>query len=115
MYALDLSVNRIRATWQELLPIVKSFLDGEVVLYLDLSTNYLPGLEALQENTTLLNTYKSFGERLCLRLDGNPLTGNEETDHWIKLAEGSSKRLMDIDMMYTAQSNDVGFRARAHA
>lgn len=73
-----------RATWQELLPIVKGFLDGDVVQYLDLSMNYLPGLQTLQENTGLLNTYKSFGERLSLGLDGNPLTGNEEIDHWIQ-------------------------------
>ncbi len=84
VYALDLSLNRIRATWQELLPVVQSFLDGDVVQYLDLGMNYLPGLQTLQENTGLLNTYKSFGERLSLGLDGNPLTGNKEIDHWIK-------------------------------
>ena len=35
-------------------------------------------------DTHLLNSYKSFGERLSFGLDGNPLTGNEELDHWIK-------------------------------
>ncbi len=84
VYALDLSLNRIRATWQELLPVVKSFLDGDVVQYLDLSMNYLPGLQTLQEDTGLLNTYKSFGERSSFGLDGNPLTGNKEINHWIK-------------------------------
>jgi len=69
---------------QELLPVVKSFLDGDVVQYLDLSMNYLPGLQTLQEDTGLLNTYKSFGERSSFGLDGNPLTGNKEINHWIK-------------------------------
>lgn len=49
VYALDLSLNRIRATWQELLPVVQSFLDGDVVQHLDLGTNYLPGLQTLQK------------------------------------------------------------------
>lgn len=87
VYALELSLNRIRATWQELLPVVQSFLDGDVVQYLDLGMNYLPGLpglQTLQKSTGLLNTYKSFGERLSLGLDGNPLTGNQEIGHWIQ-------------------------------
>lgn len=41
VYALDLSLNHIRATWQQL-PVLKSFLDDNVVQYLDLSMNYLP-------------------------------------------------------------------------
>ena len=69
VYALDLSLNRIRATWQELLPVVKSFLNDNVVQYLDLSMNYLPALQSLQEDTGLLNTYKSFGQRLSVGLD----------------------------------------------
>ncbi|KAL3154952.1 hypothetical protein ABBQ38_011481 [Trebouxia sp. C0009 RCD-2024] len=83
VYALDLSLNRIRATWQQLLPVVKSFLDGKVVQYLDLSMNYLPALQTLQEDPHVLKSYKSFGETLSFGLDGNPLTGNEEIDHWI--------------------------------
>ena len=46
--------------------------------------NYLPALETLQKDTDLLESYKSFGERLSLGLDGNPLTGNKELDQWIK-------------------------------
>ena len=84
VYALDLSLNRIQATWQQLLPVVKSFLDDNVVQYLDLGMNYLPALQTLQDDRDLLKSYKSFGERLSFGLDGNPLTGNEELDHWIK-------------------------------
>lgn len=84
VYALDLSLKRIQATWQQLLPVVTSFLDGNVVQYLDLSMNPLPALEYLQEDPGLLDSYKSFGERLSLGLAGNPLTHDEEIDHWIK-------------------------------
>lgn len=68
VYALDLSLNHIRATWQELLPVVKT------VRHLDLSINYLPALQTLQEDFDLLNAYKSLGKKLSLDLDGNPLT-----------------------------------------
>ncbi|DBA98920.1 TPA: hypothetical protein ACH3X1_014666 [Trebouxia sp. C0004] len=85
VFALDLSLNHIRATWQELLPVVESFLN--VVQYLDLSMNYLPALQSLQKDTVLLNKYKAFGERLSFGLDGNPLTHNQEIDHWIKAAK----------------------------
>ncbi len=86
VFALDLLLNRIRATWQELLPVVESFLNGNVVQYLDLSMNYLPALESLQKDTVLLNTYKAFAERLSFGMDGNPSTHNKELDHWTKAA-----------------------------
>ncbi|DBA73832.1 TPA: hypothetical protein ACH3X2_009582 [Trebouxia sp. C0005] len=86
VFALDLSLNQIRANWQDFLPVVKSFLNGNVVQYLDLSMNCLPALESLQKDTVLLDKYKSFGERLSFGLDGNPLNHNKEIDHWIQAA-----------------------------
>ena len=69
--------------------------------YLDLSLNFLPALQTLQKDKGLFSTYKS-GERLSFGLDGNPLTGNGELDHWIKAGEGVSKRLMNISTVYTS-------------
>lgn len=83
VYALDLSLNRIRSGWEELLPIVQDFLSTETVEYLDLSLNYLPALETLQQDDVLLRAYTAYGERLSLGLDGNFLTGKEECDRWI--------------------------------
>ena len=48
VYALDLSLIQIGANWQELMPVVKSFLDDNTVQYLDLDINCLPALQTLQ-------------------------------------------------------------------
>ena len=60
VYALDLSLNRIRATWQQLLPVVKSFLDDDVVQYLVLSMNYLPSVQTLQADTSSFKQLQKF-------------------------------------------------------
>ena len=83
VYALDLSLNRIRAGWEELLPIVRDFLSTKTVEYLDLSLNYLPALERLQQSDALLRGYTEYGDRLSLGVDGNFLTGDQQYDRWI--------------------------------
>ena len=83
VYDLDLSLNRITAGWKELLPVVRDFLSTKTVEYLDLSLNYLPALETLQQNDVLLRDYTAYGERLSLGVDGNFLTGDQEYDRWI--------------------------------
>ena len=70
VYALDLSLNRIKADWEELLPIVRDFLGTKTVEYLDLSLNYLPALETLQQSDVLLRGYTAYGETLSLGVDG---------------------------------------------
>ncbi|KAL3139902.1 hypothetical protein ABBQ38_004194 [Trebouxia sp. C0009 RCD-2024] len=84
VYALDLSLNRIKAGWAELLPIVEDFLSANTVEYLDLSLNYLPALETLHESDVLLRGYTAYGEILCLDVDGNFLTGKQEYDRWVR-------------------------------
>ena len=37
----------------------------------------------MENDADLLQTYTGFGEKLSLGLDGNPLTGNKNIDHWI--------------------------------
>lgn len=83
VYALDLSLNRITAGWAELLPIVEDFLSANTVEYLDLSLNFLPALETLQQSDVLLRGYTAYGERLSLDVDGNFLTGKQEYDRWV--------------------------------
>ena len=83
VYALDLSLNRIRADWEELLPVVRDFLGTKTVEYLDLSLNYLPALETLHQSDVLLRGYTAYGERLSLGMDGNFLTGDHQNDRWV--------------------------------
>lgn len=84
VYALDLSLNRIQADWNDLLPIVQDFLENKTVEYLDLSLNHLPPLDALQQNRALLHDYTKYGDQLSLGVDGNFLTGNEDYDRWVR-------------------------------
>lgn len=62
------------------MPLVRWCCDDNVVQYTNLSSDYLPALESLQEDKDLLSTYQGHGKRLSLDCDGNPLTGNEAID-----------------------------------
>ena len=42
--ALDLSLNRIQATWEEIAPVIATLLKKSLVQNLNLSLNYLPAL-----------------------------------------------------------------------
>lgn len=65
---------------------MKSLLDHDVVQYLALGMNALPPVQTLQKDAALSSMYRSYGKRLSFGLDGNPLTGSDELDHWIKAA-----------------------------
>ncbi|KAA6427624.1 MAG: hypothetical protein FRX49_02287 [Trebouxia sp. A1-2] len=128
LYALDLSLNRITANWEELLPIVRDFLGTKTVEYLDLSLNYLPALETLQQSDVLLRGYVSYGDRLSLGVDGNFLTGDQEYDRWILGARkfkreaygySSGDGWLQVDLVYSgsvpAQQNLKGTPDQLHA
>lgn len=72
---------------------MKSLLDHDAVQYWDLGVNALPPVQTLQKFAAFLSMYRSFGERLSFGLDGSPLTGNDELDHWRKAARNSRRRL----------------------
>lgn len=83
--ALDLSFNRILCnSWEEIEPVLDQLLGKRIVQYLDLSNNYLPALETLQQDKRLSEKVKNFGNRLSLLgCDSNPFTGNADIDYWI--------------------------------
>ena len=86
--ALDLSYNNIRCTsWEQVEPFLDQLLGKQTVQYLDLSNNYLPALETLQQDRRLLEKFKAFGNRLSLSgFDRNPFSGDAEVDHWLSNA-----------------------------
>ena len=83
--ALDVSLNRIQASWEEISPLIAALLkeshnSPKIVCYLNLSLNYLPALETLNDHVKA-DLY-SYGKRLSLGFDHQLLVGVPEVDYW---------------------------------
>lgn len=87
MLALDVSLNRIEASWEEISPLIAALLkesrnSPRLVGYLNLSLNFLPALETLNENHRVKADLYSYGKSLSLGFDYQMLVGVPDVDHW---------------------------------
>lgn len=85
--ALDVSLNRIQASWEEISPLIAALLKEshnfpKLVRYLNLSLNYLPALETLNERHRVKADLYSYSKRLSLGFDNQMLVGIPEVDYW---------------------------------
>ena len=83
--ALDVSLNRIQASRKEISPLIAALLkeshnSPKLVRYLNLSLNYLPALETL--NDRVKADLYSYGKHLSLGFDYQMLVGTPEVDYW---------------------------------
>lgn len=85
--ALDVSLNQIHASWEEISPLIAALLkesrtSPKLVGYLNLSLNFLPALETLNENQRVKADLYSYGKRLSLGFDYQMLLGVPDVDYW---------------------------------
>ena len=76
--ALDLSLNRIQAGWEEIASAIASLLKKPLVQNLNLSFNYLPELETMNDNPAVKQELCSYGTRLSLGYDYQELIGEPD-------------------------------------
>lgn len=84
--ALDLSLNRVQASWEEIVPLIATLLKNPLVQYLNLSLNYLPALETLNDNPSVKQELYSYGRRLSLGYNNQLLVGEPDVDYWTQNA-----------------------------
>ena len=84
--ALDLSLNRIQASWEEIAPVIATLLKKQLVQNLNLSLNYLPALETLNDKPSVKQELYSYGRQLSLGYDNQMLIGEPEVDYWTQNA-----------------------------
>ncbi len=84
--ALDLSLNRIQASWEEVAPLIATLIRKPLVQNLNLSYNYLPALETLNDNPSVKQELYSYGRRLSLGYDNQMLVGEPDMDYWTQNA-----------------------------
>ena len=87
LLALDLSLNRIRATsWEEITPLIDLLLNKPLVQNLNLSLNSLPALETLNDDPQMKEELYSYGRRLSLGYDNQMNIGEPDVDYWTQNA-----------------------------
>ena len=86
IFALDLSLNRIQAGWEEIASAIASLLKKPLVQNLNLSFNYLPELETLNDNPAVKQELRSYGTQLSLGYDYQELIGEPDMDYWTQNA-----------------------------
>ena len=82
LLALDLALNQIEASWEEIAPVIATLLKEPLVQNLRLSLNFLPALETLNNNPAVKQELYSYGRRLSLGYDNQALVGEPEMDYW---------------------------------
>ena len=82
LLALDLSLNRIQASWEEIALVIATLLRKPLVQNLNLSFNYLPELETLNDNLSVKQELYSYGRRLSLGYDNQMFIGEPDMDYW---------------------------------
>lgn len=86
LLALDLSLNRVQASWEEIVPLIATLLKKPLVQYLNLSLNYLPALETLDNDPLVKQELYSYGRRLSLGYTYQLLIGEPDVDYWTQNA-----------------------------
>ncbi len=86
LLALDLSLNRIQASWEETALVIATLLRKPLVQNLNLSFNYLPELETLNDNPSVKQELYSYGRRLSLGYDNQMFIGEPDMDYWTQNA-----------------------------
>ena len=86
LLALDLSLTRIQASWEEIALVIATLLRKPIVQNLNLSFNYLPELETLNDNPSVKQELYSYGRRLSLGYDNQMFIGEPDMDYWTQNA-----------------------------
>ena len=96
VFALDLSMNRIRADWSALNDVVNRLLGSNLVQLLDLGMNYLPNLSTLAVFPSIKQNFLNFGRRVSLALDCNTLNGIADHDWWVESARTFKREVYGV-------------------
>lgn len=86
LLALDLSLNQIQASWEEIISVIANLLKKPLVQNLNLSLNFLPALETLDNNAAVKQELYSHERRLSLGYDKQMLVGEPDVDYWTQNA-----------------------------
>ena len=94
--ALDMSLNRIQASWEEIAPVIATLLMKPLVQNLNMSLNYLPALETLNDNPSVKQELCSYGKRLRLGYENQMLVGEPDVDYWTQNAREFKRIHADV-------------------
>lgn len=81
---MDLSLNRIQASWKEISSLAAELLGKQIVQYLNL--DYLPALQILNDNPPMQDELHGYQDKLSLGLNNSQLIDEPDTDFWTQSA-----------------------------
>lgn len=76
--------------------MIANLLRKPLVQNLNLSFNYLPELETLNDNPSVKQELYSYGRRLSLGYDNQMFTGEPDMDYWTQNAREFKRIAFDI-------------------
>ena len=98
LLAVDLSLNRMQASWKEMSVVTAALLEQQLVQYLNLSLNYLPALETLSQDSEIERKLGSYGCRLSLGFDHEGSIGEPAIDDWTQNARNFKRIAYNEDL-----------------